>query len=157
MELFWALKMLVKTYLQSAPMASATTSPTKASRPWIKPGFVVKCPGFHMATGKAVISYDYFEKRENSSFNTKCILHHERESNQKSPTYSCTWSNMTNCTDETDDLPGEITCRNDEVEIVIDYECVKDLPPSAVVIAGTAVVVVIAVAVIATSVWCYKR
>ena len=64
---------------------------------------------------------------------------------------------MTKCTDEKD-LPGEITCRNDEVEIVLDYQCVKDLPPSAAVIAGTAVVViVIAIAVIATSVWCYKR
>ena len=49
---------------------------------------------------------------------------------------------MTKCTDEKD-LPGEITCRNDEVEIVIDYQCVKDLPPSAAVIAGTAVVVIV--------------
>ena len=65
---------------------------------------------------------------------------------------------MTSCTYETDDLPGEITCRNDEVEVVIDYQCVKDLPPSAAVIAGTTVVVVvIAVAVIATLVRCYMR
>ena len=64
---------------------------------------------------------------------------------------------MTNCTDETDDLPGEITCRNDEVVVVNDYQCVKDLPPSAAVIAVTAVVVVIAIAVIATVVWFCMR
>ena len=64
---------------------------------------------------------------------------------------------MTNCTDEKH-LPGEITCRNDEIEDVIDYECVKDLPPGAAVIAVTAVVVVvIAVAVIASLVRCYMR
>ena len=63
---------------------------------------------------------------------------------------------MTNCTDEMD-LRGEITCRNDEVEDVIDYQCVKDLPPSAEVIVVTAVVIVIAIAAIATLVWCYTR
>ena len=44
-------------------------------------------------------------------------LNKDRNDNQKSPTYSCTWSDMTNCTDEKD-LPGEITCRNDEIEDV---------------------------------------
>ena len=61
--------------------------------------------------------------------------------------HSCTWREMSNCTDP----PEEITCRNDVVEDVIDYECVKDAPLNVIVV--IVVVVAIVIAVVAAVIW----